>query len=609
MQKFEWSLGFLIALLFTPTKSSGRESTPSRLCALLSPTTVAADLPCGNTSSDFATSTGLPSEHGDACGRALLEALLLMPTSVAFSAELPWSCLNTEALLIAVERYPELDSALWRGALSDATLALQEQSATVDNTSMRSLGCAQCSFVHQVLASQANHHSEKGPYLARALDAAEAHDDVVLSLKARDGPRLWEFSNSESGAEAGTGVPLTESCHEAATAWADKWAGTEWSASGAAAKNYAFFLEHRDLPLEGDAVLDRAVARINITSHDEDPSTSSGQSEAVFSPQMSGLALQRAMLCPPHVASLAAAAGIHQSIVSKLDNFLANAIVSRHYQHHHHRSANSGSNAEDEFWRQDVGFPASPLRLLGALPLAWPYLGYSMRPLHERLCLSLRLLAGPSLTVVAPHLNPLLPPLPDSPSPLTTSLREEKEERIMQQQQVCTSREPKRRRVKLGVFGESQGNTSPGVLAGGWLARLPRKDIELVWFEPEHLNTVFAGMMRARADTTVVLSEQPTRLRGSVTSDHANGGGGKYSYDSKDAVHSSRDMTPLFAADPLVVARVAVAVQRCDVLLYLALGITPMTFLLAQVWKISVSKRERLKRRTVIESVIFLPSL
>ena len=580
----------LIALLLSPTLSGGRESVPSQLCALLSPTAASADLPCGgssaiDTSSEFEVqSNDLRGARGDACGRALLEALLLLPIVVASTAESSWSCFNTQALLVAVDRFPELDSALWRGALSDAALALQERCAEADTTSSSRVSCAQCSFVHQVLSSQANHHSEKGPYLARALDAAEAFDDAVLFLKSvRSYGRIGSLNNN-SGAERGMEWlqnDLTKS--PAAMVWADKWAGTEWSARGAAAKNYAFFLEHRDLPLEADAVLARAIARTNSTSH-EDELISSRSEVMSPSPQVSGLALQRAMICPPHFGSQAAAADIHRSLISKLDDFLAEAKATRPHRHHQRRSANNGITAED-LWFLDVGFPASPLRLLGALPLAWPYLGYPMRPLHERLCFGLRLLVGLSLTTVAPHLKPLLPPSSPPPaSPSASALPEGKDELFEQQQhQRVPAIEAKKRRVRVGVFGEGRGNTSPGVLAGGWLARLPVEDFELVWFEPEHLNTVFAAIMRARADVTVVLSERPTRILGSFQSGQASSGNRDDFRHFKDDVDSSRSVEALSAADPLMVARVAVAAQRCDVLVYLALGITPMTFFLAQV--------------------------
>jgi hypothetical protein len=150
--------------------------------------------------------------------------------------------------------------------------------------------------------------------------------------------------------------------------------------------------------------------------------------------------------------------------------------------------------------------------------------------------------------------------------------------------------------VKLGVFGESQGNTSPGALAGGWLARLPTSEFELIWFEPEGLATAFAAVMRARADATVVLSERPTRRRGAATT-----AGTAAAWSAARAEWAARnggddDVAPVSAADPLAVARAVVAAQRCDVLLYLALGLTPMTFLLAQVGEASSSRGARERR-------------
>ena len=74
---------------------------------------------------------------------------------------------------------------------------------------------------------------------------------------------------------------------------------------------------------------------------------------------------------------------------------------------------------------------------------------------------------------------------------------------------------------------------------------------QVVWFELKGTETDFSARMRTRADRSVVLG-------GGLSGQGAPG-------------------------DPLAAARRSVAGEAVDVLLYLAVGITPFTFLLAQV--------------------------
>ena len=103
------------------------------------------------------------------------------------------------------------------------------------------------------------------------------------------------------------------------------------------------------------------------------------------------------------------------------------------------------------------------------------------------------------------------------------------------------------RRVRLGVVSETQGNHSPGLLLQGLLTRLSKADFDLVFFEVPNLTTSFAVAMRAAAAESPVLESAVPGLNGALDS-----------------------------------ARSQIEAAEVDVLLYMALGMTPLTFLLAQ---------------------------
>jgi len=551
----------------------------------------------------------------DGLGREVLEALL--------DAQAPHDaavfCARRGGVLHAAQRSDDsaLASELWRGAVSDVALAATEALLAHSHPPLRprhgyldrAATLATLALAQQVLASHAGPF-DKGSFLERAVLAS---------------PR-----------------------------------------DPAPAKNLAYWLEQRGRPADAARALEAASAAF---------------------PGDVGLWLQRASLCPPHFESLEEAGATHAALVAHLDDLIA-ALAADGRRASKRRNGgivsdgdnegddsggvgggtggtggNGGDGGDGLAVANDVGYLGSPLRLVGALPIAWPYLGFQMRPLHARLAAAYRLAAPdagldevlvrrparpaavgaacsaaaaavtaaqgpdasassqvgsarvqrvpdsisvslqrtatvlpPPLLAAAPVAAPAGPKSAAPPSTVTTLMGSGAS--------GCSRRfalraSAPRRRMVVGVVGEAQENTSPGVLAHGWLAeRLPAGRFEVVWFELEGTATAFSAAMRRRAaGRTVVLREGPSQPRAPGAAAAAQelnkrqrcgvfaggGGGGGDDSGGYDDKNDNDDEDDDGWSDPLFVARRAVAAQRCDVLLYLAIGLTPFTFLLAQV--------------------------
>ena len=125
-----------------------------------------------------------------------------------------------------------------------------------------------------------------------------------------------------------------------------------------------------------------------------------------------------------------------------------------------------------------------PARHISQLPLSWPYLGFSPYTLLVRLAAAYaHLFPLPSLSSI-PHrvIADPLDPLGATP-PLTTS--------------PLT--------IRVGVVAEYAGNTSPGQLIGTVLSSLPRETFTLIFFTYPNLDTDFSHLISSRAESTFSL--------------------------------------------------------------------------------------------------------
>jgi hypothetical protein len=425
----------------------------------------------------------------------------------------------------------------------------------------------------QVAAQQRSYWGGGRPY--------RCGDEVLLRLAKRDttaGGRsaaaalvqaAWEASAAE-GATAISGEALSAAFNALARFAGPVEKGAylrqamelrlEVAGEASATKNYAYWAEQRGLVRAARAALADAIRSVG----------SGSVGAAKTSRASAGLRLFNASLCPPHFRSEDEARRRYHGLLEGLDALLGDLSRERsvwlpspvrqqrqqnqdhHHHHHHHHHQEDG---------QRDSFLESPLRAVGALPIAWPYLGLPVRPLIERLAKGYRLLANPSLTMAAPQ------------------LADEETLRRQQQQQQQQQQRGEARPIRLAVISEAQGNTSPGQLIEGVLEGLKRlkvasssasvvDEFELVWVELEGLSTAFSERMRRLADVTVVIG-------GSVT-----GGGGGGVGSGRTSSSATSDMEA--AEDPVAAARRAIAGAAPDVALYLALGLTPLTYLLAQ---------------------------
>jgi hypothetical protein len=574
----------LVALLACTDAAHATE----RLCALLA---------VGEDGAPTVTEAAMATDY-DELGATVLEAFLEAPPAASVA------CAVNGALLRAAHRGGASD--VWRGAVSDVACAAAE----VLLASLPGLGSGGGGASAAAASFSAPVPRGRGLTVGQVLTSLAA---AQQALAAHAGP--WAkgtFLGRAAAASAGL--------------------------DPAPAKNWAYWLEQRTRPAEAASALDSAAAALPAWDF--------------------GLALQRASLCPPHFSSGAEATATHALLVARLDGLLADLAARARV---HRRGAEA----------VDAGYLGSPLRYVGSLPIAWPYLGFPVRPLHERLGRAYRLAGaragvaevlvhasrqGPAAAAAGVAASPAsldgaasmatsssvpehapsstaeeahagvpaeMPAMPGGVQRLRESLSVDlrRTETAAGPQAGGAQVQPRRsppsspssllpplslkaprgpafpgRRVVLGVVAEAAENTSPGVLAGGWLAALPKGRFEVVWFELDGLDTPFSRAMRARADRTITLVQGASQPRDRTRFASASAAAacrrqGSAGDDCSDLDEDDDDLDDDDDewGDPLFVARRAVASEGFGALLYLALGLTPFPFLLAQVRKMTSS--------------------
>ena len=149
----------------------------------------------------------------------------------------------------------------------------------------------------------------------------------------------------------------------------------------AAAKNYAYWAEQRGNVPAARAALEKAISAVRLSEAARSPS-------AVGASTLAGLRLFNASLCPPHFSGEAEARARYADLVNDLDRLLEAFARERRAR------SPSFSQRRSRRLPRDL-YLASPLRAVGNLPVAWPYLGFPVRPLNERLAAAYRLISSP----------------------------------------------------------------------------------------------------------------------------------------------------------------------------------------------------------------------
>jgi hypothetical protein len=422
----------------------------------------------------------------------------------------PNSILDASRSLASVTSQP------WRAAVSEVAKSLAEAAPAfhASSSSQEALS-SDAASVQQELSYRAGPF-EKGDYLRRAVEAW----NVLEAVKGGVGAHSGLDSNSDN------------------VDWdrRDGDGGGVWPSVAAARKNLAYWAEQRGLEGEAREVLEEGMRRILLAPHRShsphphpshlQPSTdgSSGSSSRSKNGDSSsssvidnrsgsidnlkwgqhtayaGYALFNASLCPPHFSSNREARMRCHEILQGLDDFLAQGLVRLKYLRSSRRHLDTSSP-------QSASCPSSSvnlLRFVGNLPIAWPYLGKEcpIKPLHERLSAAYRLV---SLISSLPCVGGMLDKVDKSKQqqqqqqhksivsgnshPLTAvaphlSQPHHKEGRrrvgVPQPSAEAAAADKKRRRVRVGVVGEGLGNTSPGVLAEGFLVELDRSRFEVI---------------------------------------------------------------------------------------------------------------------------------
>ena len=233
-------------------------------------------------------------------------------------------------------------------------------------------------------------------------------------------------------------------------------------------------------------------------------------------PSDPSLNLILATLCPPHHRSSSSIRSRYEKIVNSLHHLLS--VVS-------HNSV-----------RMD------PTRELGQMPLGWPYMGYSLRPLNE--------LLGRTYALFFPVL--LETSLPADAAGEGSNHQDDDDDddddvHLLLPDDFNGSRRSRRRRsrrrrVRFGIVAESLGNTSPGMLISSALefVAADSSNFEVVLFKPPGLDTDFSRTIEAVAFDVVTL--------------------------------------PLF---DVTASQGIVKDAKCDFLLYMALGMSPLTYYLS----------------------------
>ena len=256
------------------------------------------------------------------------------------------------------------------------------------------------------------------------------------------------------------------------------------------AQNYAYFREQSDFPLLAAEILSKA--------------TSSAM----------GPRIAAAALCAPHSRSKGELSERYARLLLRLDIVIA-AL---------HREDDSLAKAS---LRRDV----DAAHLLAAMPIAWPYIGYAILPLHLRLAELFGLTTQSYRRQLPSHLS------------LKGKLNNEgsiaKPDNFAFVKNPSTQ-EHQTKSARLLVVAELGENTSPGILFEEVFVGLCR-GFDVVFAVPPHLDTPFTVRARLLATETISLPTSSAR-------------------EARDA---------LFDA-------------RVDVILYLALGLSTLTYASAQ---------------------------